>query len=249
MTPRKKAEPSSGAAKKPASGAAKKPASRSKKPAGSKAAAKKPAASKATPKTPEPEQAEVVESATPVDDAVRESELVDQSVDATESQAPAADEQSEEAGQDEHPVPDLLADKMVAFYLSGQRYAFPIVRVQEIQQIVEFSEIPSQGGPVVGMVNLRGAVIPALDMRVLVGLERRDYALETPMIICRSSDQLVAMIVDEVEDVLTMPDGCLQAPPRMHALGGKMIGVCRLDSGLVYLLDVEEILAPVSIPT
>ena len=142
-----------------------------------------------------------------------------------------------------------LKDKMVAFFLGGQRYALLIDGVQEIQQIVEFSEVPSQGGSVVGMVNLRGTVIPALDMRLLVGLPKEEYGLETPMIIARAGNQLFALIVDEVEDVLDMPTGCLQDPPRMHALAGRMIGVCRMDTGLIYLLDVERIVSSVDLPT
>lgn len=145
-------------------------------------------------------------------------------------------------------VNSMMANRMIAFHLGGQRYAVPIDVVQEIQQIVAFSEIPAAGGAVVGMVNLRGSVIPAIDMRFLIGLAPEEYTLETPMVICRAHGQLVALIVDEVEDVLTMPEGCLQDAPAMHSLSSKMLGVCRLDTDLVYLLDVESLVAPVELP-
>ncbi len=138
----------------------------------------------------------------------------------------------------------LYIDRVVAFYLGGQRYALPIDRVQEIQQIVAFSEVPSGGTGVVGMINLRGNVIPAIDLRRIVGLAPQEYTLETPMIICRVRGQLLALVVDEVQDVIELPDGCLQAAPPMHALASKMIGVARLEDGLVYLLDLDQILAP-----
>jgi len=141
-----------------------------------------------------------------------------------------------------------MTDRMIAFHLGGQRYAVPIEVVQEIQQIVAFSEIPAAGGAVVGMVNLRGAVIPAIDMRFLIGLAPEEYTLETPMIICIAHGELVALIVDEVEDVLTMPEGCLQMPPAMHNLSSKMIGVCRMDTDLIYLLNVESLVAPMELP-
>jgi len=137
----------------------------------------------------------------------------------------------------------LLVERAVAFYLGEQRYALPIDRVQEIQQIVAFSEVPSGGLGVVGMINLRGHVIPAVDLRQLVGMSRQDYDLETPMIICRIGAHLLALVVDEVEDVLELPAGCLQAAPPMHALASKMLGVARLDDGLVYLLDLDALLA------
>ena len=133
-------------------------------------------------------------------------------------------------------------DRIVAFHLAGQRYGLPIDRVNEIQQIVAFSEVPAGGSSVVGMVNLRGGVIPAIDVRLLVGLEAREYTLETPMIITRTHGETVALIVDDVQDVLELPAGCLQSAPALHALSAKMIGVCRMDDGLIYLLDVDLLL-------
>lgn len=137
---------------------------------------------------------------------------------------------------------DLRPERAVVFELGGQRYALPIERVNEIQQIVAFSDVPSGGMGVIGMVNLRGNVIPAVDMRRLVGLAPQEYTLETPMIITRSHAHTVALVVDEVEDVLELPAGCLQAAPPMHNLSSKMIGVCRLADGLVYLLDIDALL-------
>lgn len=135
------------------------------------------------------------------------------------------------------------AGQAVVFHLGGQRYGFPIEHVNEIQQIVAFSDVPSDGLGVVGMINLRGEVIPAVDVRLLVGMEERAYTLETPMIIARSGVHLVALIVDDVEDVVEIPEGCMQPVSPMHALSNKMTGVCNLDSGLVYLLNVDKLVA------
>jgi len=137
----------------------------------------------------------------------------------------------------------VYIERVVAFFLGGQRYALPLERVNEIQQIVAFSETPEGRSSVVGMVNLRGSVIPAVDMRLLVGLEPLEYTLETPMIITCTRGQTVALIVDEVQDVLELPDGCLQAAPPLHALSSKMIGVARMPDGLMNLLDIDRLLA------
>lgn len=141
---------------------------------------------------------------------------------------------------DEDEVP-----RAVAFMLAGQRYALPIVRVQEIQQIVALSEVPGGGSGVIGMINLRGSVIPAIDLRRLVGLPTAEYTLETPMIICHVGDRLVALVVDEVLDVIELSDEIMQETPQMHSLASKMLGVARLPDGLLYLLDVDALLAPV----
>ena len=135
-----------------------------------------------------------------------------------------------------------LVERVVAFFLGGQRYALPIERVREIQQIVAFSEVPAGGAGVVGMVNLRGHVIPAVDLRRLVGLEPRPYTLETPMIIAEVHGETVALVVDEVQDVFELPEDCLQDAPALHQLSSKMIGVARLDDGLVYILDVDRLM-------
>ena len=152
----------------------------------------------------------------------------------------------------DQPVEDVVAEpvtagvveteQVVAFYLEKQRYALPIERVQEIQQIVAFSEVPGGGAGIVGMVNLRGEVIPAVDMRRIVGLTPQEYTLETPMIICHVAGRLIAIVVDEVQDVLILPPDCMQEAPSMHSLASKMIGVARLADGLVYVFDVDKLL-------
>ena len=134
-----------------------------------------------------------------------------------------------------------MVERAVAFLLGGQRYALPIDAVREIQQIVAFSEVPSGGTGVVGMVNLRGNVIPAVDMRRLLGMEPRPYTLETPMVIAEYRGEVLALLVDEVEDVYELPADCLQAAPALHQLATSMIGVARLDDGLLYVLDIERV--------
>lgn len=132
--------------------------------------------------------------------------------------------------------------RVVAFFLAEQRYALPIERVQEIQQIVAFSEVPGGGGGVVGMVNLRGNVIPAVDLRRLLGMPHQEYTLETPMIICRKEGDFVALVVDEVLDVIELPEGCLQEPPAINAMASKTVGVARMNDGLIYVLDLDSLI-------
>ncbi len=136
-------------------------------------------------------------------------------------------------------------EQIVVFCLADQRYGIPIDAVQEIQQIVAFSEVPDGDACVIGMLNLRGVVIPALDMRVLLGLTPQDFHVDTPMIVCRTDGQLVSLVVDEVEDVVFVPEGGMAPPPKMHTLSSRMIGVCTMETGLVYLLDIDKLLAPV----
>jgi len=139
---------------------------------------------------------------------------------------------------------DLTAriERIVVFSLEGQRYALPIDVVQEIQQIVALSEIPDDSGGVVGVINLRGAVVPVMDLRRLLGLPVREYDLQTPMVFVRSPRGLVALIVDQVEDVVEVPEGGIQPPSEVFALADRLLGICRLDSGPVFVFSIERLI-------
>lgn len=180
--------------------------------------------------------------------AVVPREQAEQSTEAAEAAAPAAPGTDPEPGSaaaagdtDVSSAPHV--EQIVMFYLGGQRYGLPIDRVQEIQQIVALTEVPEVAPAVVGMVNLRGDVIPAIDLRVLIGLKRAAYGLQTPMVICRTAGRLVALIVDEVEDVVEPPEGCMQEPSALHALADRLIGVCRMEGALVFVLDIDRLVS------
>jgi purine-binding chemotaxis protein CheW len=132
--------------------------------------------------------------------------------------------------------------RLVVFGLEEQRYALPLDAVQEIQQIVAFSEIPDSASSVVGVINLRGEVIPAVDLRLVVGMPAREYDLQTPMVIARTGRGLVAFVVDSVEDVVEVSSADIQPPSPVYALADRLRGVCRLEDGIVFVFDVETLL-------
>jgi purine-binding chemotaxis protein CheW len=101
--------------------------------------------------------------------------------------------------------------------------------------------IPDASPALVGLLDVRGLVVPAIDLRTLLGLERREYTLDTPMIFCRVHGQVVCLVVDAVEDVVEVPTGCMQPPTSLYALADKMLGVCRLAQGLVMMFDLERL--------
>lgn len=133
-------------------------------------------------------------------------------------------------------------DRIIVFSMEAQRYALPIGVVQEIQQIVAFSEIPDHQVAVVGVINVRGKVVPAVDLRLLVGMPAKEYGLQTPMLFVRTARGPVALIVDEVEDVIEVPVGAMQEPSRMYALADRLLGVVRLDTDLVFVFDIDRLI-------
>lgn len=138
----------------------------------------------------------------------------------------------------------LELERIIVFSMEGQRYALPIDVVQEIQQIVAFSEIPDHQAAVVGVINVRGQVVPAVDLRLLVGMPAKEYGLQTPMLFVRTVKGLVALIVDEVEDVIEVPPNSSQEPSRMYALADKLLSVVTLDTDLVFVFDIDRLVPP-----
>jgi len=140
-----------------------------------------------------------------------------------------------------------LTERAVIFTLGEERYGVSVDRVREVQRIVAFSGAPSHSEAVIGMVNLRGAVVPVIDMRIVAGIPATEYTAETPMIICSTEDQLVALVVDQVEDVRDLPDARLKPLTKLHPLAQQVLGTCRCNHSLVYLLDVDALVAQVAL--
>jgi purine-binding chemotaxis protein CheW len=149
----------------------------------------------------------------------------------------------------ESPLDAVNGGRVVVFRLDEQLYALPVESVQEIQQIVELTPVPDTAPALVGMIDVRGRVVPAIDVRALIGLESRQYTLDTPMILCRAHGRIAALIVDEVEDVLVLPEGCMQAPSKLYALADRMLGISKLDIGLVIVLDPEKLVPNMALAT
>lgn len=143
---------------------------------------------------------------------------------------------------------DTTLATAVTFRIDGQRYALPLDRVREIQKIVAFAEMPDESAMIVGMVDVRGEVLPVADARLLLGLHPEPYTLETPMIFVTSATGPVALIVDAVENVVEMSGEATTAVPAAHSLASRMLGAHRVDGDLVFLLDADALLAPVDLP-
>lgn len=136
---------------------------------------------------------------------------------------------------------ERIIDRAVAFRLAGQLYGLPIDVVQEIQQLAELLPLPDDDPALVGLIELRGSVVPVLDLRALVGLPEAPYTLETPMVFCHVSEHQVCLIVDSVDDVVDLPPASLQKPSALYTLADRMLGTVKLGQGVLMLLDIERL--------
>ncbi|MDY0340148.1 MAG: chemotaxis protein CheW [Coriobacteriia bacterium] len=134
-----------------------------------------------------------------------------------------------------------VIDRAVAFRLEGQLYGLPIDVVREIQQLAELLPLPDDDPALVGLIELRGTVVPVLDLRILVGLPEVSYSLETPMVFCTAGTYQVCLIVDSVEDVVDLPPDGIRPPSTVYTLADRMLGTVRLEQGVLILLDIDRL--------
>lgn len=138
------------------------------------------------------------------------------------------------------------ADQFVGFYLGDQQYAIPIGQIQEIVIPEKVTVTPQVADFVEGVSNLRGQIIPIINLRKLMGLETRPRNADTRTIVVNVGQRTMGCDVDTVTQVQRVfPDKVQPAPETVMTSGaGYILGFVKLDSELLILLDIAELLAP-----
>ena len=139
-----------------------------------------------------------------------------------------------------------LGGKYLTFALADENYAIEIMRVREIIGLPEITAVPRMPACVVGVFNLRGKVVPAVDLGALLGKSASSWA-ESRCVIVADVGMPVGVIVDHVQDVLDFDGGQIEPPP---AIGtgvdaGFIRGLGAVGDGVRILLDIERVLAGV----
>jgi purine-binding chemotaxis protein CheW len=134
--------------------------------------------------------------------------------------------------------------KVVGFRLRQEEFAFDIMKVIEIIRLKEITEVPTAPSFIEGVINLRGKIIPIIDLRKRFNLEAENRDKKYRIIIVELlRSQLVGVIVDEVEKVIQVKDEqVLPAPPAVTDAGGRYIeSIVKLDERIIVLLDIDRI--------
>ncbi|MBI3600518.1 MAG: chemotaxis protein CheW [Nitrospinae bacterium] len=136
---------------------------------------------------------------------------------------------------------DLL--QLVSFNIGNEEFAVDILKVQEINRMAEITRVPKSPPFVEGVINLRGKVIPIVDLRKRFNLEERKTTKETRIIVVDMDGKVVGLIVDAVSEVLRLPADTIEPPPPIVAgIEAEYIkGVGKLDDRLLILLDLNKI--------
>lgn len=138
----------------------------------------------------------------------------------------------------------LLQEKQVViFSLSREEYGLPITRVQEINRLAPITKLPQTPDFMEGIINLRGRVIPVIDLRKRFSIALAENTEDTRIVIVEIGGQTAGMIVDSVTEVLTLSLASIEQPPASLSLNAKYIdGVGKVGDRLLILLDVDQIL-------
>ena len=135
--------------------------------------------------------------------------------------------------------------QLVSFNLGDEEYGVDILRVQEINRMVHITRVPKAPEFVEGVINLRGKVIPIVDLRKRFGLVAKPHDKNTRIIVVDIDGRTVGLIVDGVSEVLRFSMDTIEPPPPMvTGVDAEYIwGVGKLEDRLLILLDLSKVLA------
>lgn len=137
----------------------------------------------------------------------------------------------------------------LTFSLAGEEYGIDILKVQEIRGWAPVTKVPSAPPFVRGVMNLRGAIVPVIDLRLRFGLDSMAYTKTTVVIVVTvqsaSGSRIIGTVVDGVSDVLNPNAADIQPPPDFGtAVHTEFIsGLVTIEAGMVMLLDVDRLLS------
>ena len=139
---------------------------------------------------------------------------------------------------------DTQKDKYLTFHLADEDYGIEIAYVIEIIGIQKITDVPDMPAFIRGVINLRGKVIPVMDVRARFNLPDRDYDDRTCIIVVDVDETEVGLVVDEVCEVSDIPEANVEPPPKTGKGGGGhyIQGMGKINKTVKILLDVHKLL-------
>ena len=152
----------------------------------------------------------------------------------------------------EHEQSNVAIDEqlqLVSFVVNDELFAVDVLSVQEINRMMELTRIPQPPHGVEGVINLRGRIIPVLHLSTQFGMQRTERSEQTRIIVMEIQGKTIGLIVDEVREVIRIPESIVSAPPQMNSSidASFVTGVAKLEDQLLILLDLDNLLSTDSI--
>ena len=134
--------------------------------------------------------------------------------------------------------------QLVSFNIGSEEFGVDILKVQEINRMVEITRVPQAPNYVEGVINLRGKVIPIIDLRKRFNLDLKEHDKNTRIVVVDIGGNIMGMIVDSVSEVLRLPADTIEPPPELvTGINSEYIkGVAKLDDRLLIFLDLSKVI-------
>ncbi|MBM7855565.1 purine-binding chemotaxis protein CheW [Desulfohalotomaculum tongense] len=133
-------------------------------------------------------------------------------------------------------------EQLVVFKLGDQKYALPIQETQEIIRMTEVTRIPNASYYLEGIINLRGTILPVINLNRRLGLPEKEVDEETRIVVVENNGQQVGMIVDNVLEVGRYSESEVEPPSSMGDSADYLKGVVKKGDQLWLLLDLNNVL-------
>ncbi|MDH4186954.1 MAG: chemotaxis protein CheW [Nitrospira sp.] len=169
----------------------------------------------------------------------------------------AASVMEENSAHDQKPTPQdygrsgtvLGGEDLVQFVIckiGAEEFAVDVLAVQEIIRMVEITQVPKAPVFVEGVINLRGRIIPVLDLRRKFNLAAIGRTAETRIVVVLVKQRMVGLLVDSVEEVIRLNRASIEPPPSLGSSAGAefTLGIGRVGDRLLILLDLDRLLVP-----
>lgn len=134
------------------------------------------------------------------------------------------------------------ASQYCTFRLDALTFGIDVVRVQEVIKCQPMTRVPRANSVVEGLINLRGQIITAIDLRRLLDLPPRPQEDEPTNVVVRTPEGELSLLVDEIGDVVEVDDTAFETPPEtLHGVARELIlGAYKLDDRLLLILDADK---------
>ena len=142
-------------------------------------------------------------------------------------------------------LPNVSANEFLTFRLGKEEYGIDILKVQEIRGYDAITQIANSPEFIKGVVNLRGIIVPIIDMRIKFKLGNADYDQFTVVIILNVSGRVMGIVVDGVSDVISLDMDQVRATPEFGSVIDTkyIMGLGTVDERMLILVDIEKLMA------
>ncbi|MBI4743892.1 MAG: purine-binding chemotaxis protein CheW [Actinobacteria bacterium] len=131
---------------------------------------------------------------------------------------------------------------LLEFFLAEEKYGIAVNKVYKIVRMIEITHLPKMPEFIEGIINLRGSVIPVIDLRKRLGLPQKEYTLSTPIVITEIQNKIIGIVVDSVSSVLGLREENIEIPTELIPFSNYLRGVGKLENELLLILDMDKLI-------